>query len=117
MKVKATVVGNLVTAAQTPLTGTDPDSRLSRGNKHCISIDFAGSTGVPGGGSLNDRIKDICDFHHPHPEGSSTERTEAPEGRTGASKEALLAASCSGCRRGTTPPHSSKALSLLQFSA
>lgn len=32
-----------------------------------------------GGVILDDRIRDVHDFHHPHPEGSSTERTEALE--------------------------------------
>lgn len=29
--------------------------------------------------SLSDRVRDVWDFHHPCPEGSSTEGTEAPE--------------------------------------
>lgn len=42
LNVKAAAVGNLAMAAQTPLIGTDPDSWLSYGDKHYISIGFAG---------------------------------------------------------------------------
>lgn len=49
LNVKAVVVVNLVTRAQTPFTGTAPDSGLSRADKHCISIDFAGRTALSRG--------------------------------------------------------------------